>query len=319
MTEIRRPLAVVTCASSGIGRELARLCAQNGYDLVIAADEPEIQSAADELRACGVDVEPVQVDLAMADGVNEVLDRCDGREVELLLANAGHGLGGAFLDQDFDAARHVIATNVTGTLFLVREIARGMRERRSGRILFTGSIAGYMPGSFQAVYNGTKAFIDSFSYALRNELKDSGVTVTCLMPGVTDTNFFERADMLDTKFATGEKSDPADVAKTGFDAMMKGEGGVIAGIKNKLQVAAVTHMSKEMAAEMHRRQAAPGTGKPDGDDSTDERAQTAAREPADDVPATSSEISNETETVAASQDTMAPEMSEAEEDRHHHA
>jgi len=319
MTESTRPLAVVTGASSGIGRELARLCAENGYDLVIAADEPEIQTAADELRACGVDVEPVQVDLAMADGVNKVLECCDGRPVELLLANAGHGLGGAFLDQDFDAARHVIATNITGTLFLVREIALGMRERHTGRILFTGSIAGFMPGSFQAVYNGTKAFIDSFSYALRNELKDSGVTVTCLMPGATDTNFFERADMLDTKIGSGHKSDPAEVAKTGFDAMMKGEGGVIAGLKNKLQVAAATHMGKEAAAQMHRLQAEPGTGKSHGGESSNEGGQTAAREPADDVPATSSEISNETETVAASQDTMAPEMSVAEEDRHHHA
>ena len=319
MTDSTRPLAVVTGASSGIGRELARLCAQNGYDLVIAADEPEIQSAADELHACGVEVEPVQVDLAMGDGVNAVLDRCDGRPVELLLANAGHGLGGAFLDQDFDAVRHVISTNITGTLFLVREIARGMRERHSGRILFTGSIAGYMPGAFQAVYNGSKAFIDSFSYALRNELKDSGVTVTCLMPGVTDTNFFERAGMLDTKFATGDKSDPSEVAKTGFDAMMKGEGGVIAGLKNKLQVAAAVHMGKEAAAEMHRRQAAPGTGKPDGARPDGDEAQAAAREPADDVPATSSEISNETDTIAASQETMAPEMSESEEDRHHHA
>jgi len=318
MTDSTRPLAVVTGASSGIGRELARLCARNGYDLVIAADEPEIHAAADELRACGVDVEPVQVDLAMGDGVNAVLDCCEGRAVELLLANAGHGLGGAFLDQDFDAARHVIATNVTGTLFLVREIARGMRERRSGRILFTGSIAGYMPGAFQAVYNGSKAFIDSFSYALRNELKDSGVTVTCLMPGVTDTNFFERAGMLDTKFATGDKSDPAEVAKTGFDAMMKGEGGVIAGLKNKLQVAAVTHVSKEMAAEMHRRQAAPGTGEAEGGRES-EREPASSRGPADDMPATSSELSSEAEARSASQADAAPDFAEEQEDRHHHA
>ena len=153
---------------------------------------------------------------------------------------------------------------------VVHRFGRHMRARGSGRILFTGSIAGFMPGTFNAVYNGSKAFIDSFSFALRNELKDSGVTVTCLMPGVTDTNFFERAGMLDTKFATGDKSDPSEVAKTGFDAMMKGEGGVIAGLKNKLQVAAATHMGKEAAAEMHRRQAAPGTGKSGGARSGDQ-------------------------------------------------
>src|SRR5437763_1211148 len=107
----------------------------------------------------------------------------------------------------------------------------------SGRILLTGSIAGFMPGTFQAVYNGTKAFIDSFTFALRNELKDSGVTVSVLMPGATETDFFARADMLDTKVGSGKKDDPADVAKVGFKAMMDGEGDVVAGLKNKLQVA----------------------------------------------------------------------------------
>ena len=94
--------------------------------------------------------------------------------------------------------RHVIDTNITGTIYLIQKVGRDMQARGQGRILITGSIAGFMPGSFQAVYNGTKAFIDSFSFALRNELKDSGVTVTCLMPGETDTEFFERADMMDT-------------------------------------------------------------------------------------------------------------------------
>src|SRR5205085_3097836 len=117
-----------------------------------------------------------------------------------------------------------VATNVTGTIYLVHKVAREMRSRGKGRILFTGSIAGFLPGSFQAVYNGTKAFVDSFSFALRNELKDTGVTVSCLMPGATDTDFFERADMDDTKVGAGKKDDPADVAKAGFEAMMKGEG-----------------------------------------------------------------------------------------------
>jgi short-subunit dehydrogenase len=136
-----------------------------------------------------------------------------------------------------------------------------MRAQGSGRILITGSIAGFMPGTFQAVYNGTKAFIDSFSYALRNELKDTGVTVTCLMPGATDTDFFARADMLDTDVATDHKSDPADVAKAGFDAMEKGEGGVIAGLTNKLRVALSSVMPSVVMAEQHRKMAQPGTGK----------------------------------------------------------
>ena len=155
----------------------------------------------------------------------------------------------------------MIDTNITGTIYLIQQVAATWRSCGSGRILITGSIAGFMPGSFQAVYNGTKAFIDSFSFALRNELKDSGVTVTCLMPGATDTEFFERADMLDTKVGTDEKDDPADVAQVGYDAMMRGEGDVVAGWKNKLQTAVANVTPAGMLAEQHRKMAEPGTAK----------------------------------------------------------
>jgi short-subunit dehydrogenase len=219
-----RSFAIVTGASSGIGYYLAKQCAENGFDLLIAADDPAIRKAADDFRARGASVEIVETDLATTNGVDELYEATKGREVDALLANAGHGLGHAFLDQDFEAARHVLDTNVTGTIYLIHKVGRGMRKRGHGRILITGSIAGFMPGTFHAVYNGTKAFMDSFSFALRAELKDSGVTVTCLMPGATDTEFFKRADMEDTKVAAGKKDDPADVAKIGFDAMMNGEG-----------------------------------------------------------------------------------------------
>jgi short-subunit dehydrogenase len=137
-----------------------------------------------------------------------------------------------------------------------------MRARGMGRIMITGSIAGFMPGTFQAVYNGTKAFLDSFSYALRNELKESGVTVTCLMPGATDTDFFERANLLDTKVGTDpHKDDPADVAKTGFDAMERGEAGVVAGLSNKLRTMLANVMPNELLAEQHRKMAEPGTAR----------------------------------------------------------
>ncbi|MDB5439076.1 MAG: short-chain dehydrogenase/reductase, partial [Caulobacteraceae bacterium] len=178
-----------------------------------------------------------------------------------LCANAGHGLGHGFLDQDWKEARHVVDTNITGTLYLVHNVAKGMRARDRGRILFTGSIAGLMPGTFQAVYNGSKAFVDSFSFALRNELKDTGVTVTCLMPGPVDTEFFERADLMDTKVGQGKKADPAKVAKTGFDAMMKGEGDVVAGFMNKVQAAIAAVTPQSQLAEMHRGMAEPGSGK----------------------------------------------------------
>jgi short-subunit dehydrogenase len=187
-----------------------------------------------------------------------------GRPVDALLANAGHGLGRAFLDQDFHDVRHVIDTNVTGTVYLVQRIGRDMRARGTGRILLTGSIAGFMPGTYQAVYNGTKAFIDSFSFALRAELKDSGVTVTCLMPGATDTEFFERADMLDTKVGQGAKDDPVDVASAGFAAMMRGDGDVVSGWKNKLRTAVASVTPAGMLAEQHRRMAEPGSARKQG-------------------------------------------------------
>jgi short-subunit dehydrogenase len=169
-----RPLAVVTGASSGIGYELARLCAENGHDLVIAADQPSIVEAKQALEGLGVEVKAVQTDLSTEDGVQKLLDLIGDASVDILCANAGHGLGHAFLDEDWKAARHVIDTNVVGTLYLVHKVARAMRAQDRGRILFTGSIAGLMPGSFQAVYNGSKAFVDSFSFALRNELKTAG-------------------------------------------------------------------------------------------------------------------------------------------------
>ena len=261
MNTSNRPLAVVTGASSGIGRELAKCCAQNGFDLVIAADRPELADAKRELESLGAKVDAVQVDLATVEGVDQLVRAIGGRPVDALLANAGHGLGHAFLDQDFDAARHVVATNVTGTIYLVHKVAREMRSRGKGRILFTGSIAGFLPGSFQAVYNGTKAFIDSFSFALRNELKDSGVTVTVLMPGATDTEFFERAHMLDTKVGADKKDDPADVAKVGYKAMLEGEGDVVSGWKNKVQAAVANVTPSSLLAAQHRKMAEPGSAK----------------------------------------------------------
>ena len=251
----------MTGASSGIGLELARQCASNGFDLVIAADDPAIEQAAGELRKLGGAVETVQADLATLEGVDRLYAALKGRTVDALLANAGHGLGHGFLDQDFAEARHVIDPNITGTLYLIQKIGRDMRARNQGRILITGSIAGFMPGSFQAVYNGTKAFIDSFSFALRDELKDTDITVTCLMPGPTDTEFFERADMLDTAVAQGKKDDPAMVAKVGFGAMMKGEGDVVAGWKNKLETTMATVTPSGMLARQHRKMAEPGSGK----------------------------------------------------------
>jgi len=180
--------------------------------------------------------------------LEKILSRIATKEspVDLLFANTGQGLGNGFLDQKMDAIQRVIATNVSGTVALVHAIGNGMRQRGSGRILFTGSIAGFMPGSFQAVYNATKAFINSFSFALREELDGTGVTVTCLMPGATETAFFERADMLDTPVGKQKKDDPGFVAQIGYDAMMNGDGDVVSGWKNKLMSAAANVTSSEI-------------------------------------------------------------------------
>jgi uncharacterized protein len=187
-----------------------------------------------------------------------------GRPVDALLANAGRGLGHAFLDQDFGKARRVVDTNITGTIYLIHKVGNDMRRRNSGRILIVGSIAGFTPGSFQAVYNGTKAFVDSFSMALRNEIKDTGVSVSCLMPGPTDTEFFQRAHMETTKVANDPKMmmEPDEVAKIGFQAMLKGEADVVAGMKNRMQVAMSKVMPSQATAQMHRKLAEPGTTEP---------------------------------------------------------
>jgi short-subunit dehydrogenase len=263
MNATPRQLAVVTGASTGIGLELARLCAQQNFDLIIAADEPLIENAARELAQHGIACTPVQCDLGSTEGVAKLTSAISaaGRPVNVLMANAGRGLGHAFLDQDLNEAMKVIHTNVDGTVRLIYVVAGEMRAHKLGRILITGSIAGLMPGTFQAVYNGSKAFLDSFSVALSNELKDTGVTVTCLMPGATETDFFDRAGMADTKVGSSEKMSAAEVAKIGFDAMMKGDLEVVAGFANKFR-AAISHIAPDSTlAEMHRSMAEPGKGK----------------------------------------------------------
>lgn len=260
MSATHKPLALVTGASSGIGLELAKLCAKAGHDLLVAADRP-LDQARQELSAAGASVETVQADLATEDGVRKVVEAAKGRPIEILCANAGHGLGRAFLDQEWREVRHVIDTNVTGTVALLHEVGRRMREAHHGRILVTGSIAGYEPGPYQAVYNGTKAFVDSFAVAMREELRDSGVTVTLLMPGATETEFFDRAGMEDTKVGQSSKDDPADVARTGFDAMMRGEADVVHGLKNKVMTAAADVLPATVSARQHARMAKPGSGK----------------------------------------------------------
>lgn len=253
--------AIITGASSGIGAELAKLAAADGYDLLVVADTPFADASAG-LASLGVAVDTLEVDLSTVQGVDQLLDRADGRQVDLLCANAGHGLGHAFLDQQLSDWRHVIDTNITGTIYLLHKVLGQMVARDAGKILVTGSIAGFIPGSFNAVYNGNKAFIDNFTEALRNELKDhKGVTLTTLMPGVTDTEFCDRAGLgADTAVgADDNKADPAKVAKDGWDGLLAGKGHIVSGFSNKLQVAAAGLVPQSILAEQHRKMAEPGS------------------------------------------------------------
>ena len=254
--------AIITGASTGIGFELATLAAKDGYDILVVADEALIDAAAQDFKQFGTDVQSLQADLSTIEGVDQLLAATNGRTIDLVCANAGRGLGKAFLDQDLAEWRKVVDTNVIGTAYLLQKTLPPMVARNTGKVLVTGSIAGYIPGAFQAVYNGTKSFVDSFVAAIQNEIKDAdGVTLTNLMPGPVDTEFFDRAHMLDTDVGTDpKKSDPADVAKDGWDALFAGKGSIVSGLKNKLQVAATGVVPPSILADQHRKMAEPGSG-----------------------------------------------------------
>jgi short-subunit dehydrogenase len=258
-----RPLAVVTGASSGIGRELAKQFAAHDFDLVINAEDDAIADVGAELEATGVDVRTVRADLRTAEGVETLYSAITavGRPVSAAALNAGVGRGGAFLDTDLDHEIEIIDVNITSTVRLAKRLLRDMAARDEGRVLITSSIASTMPGSFQAVYNASKSFLQSFAQALQNELKDTGVTITSLMPGPTETNFFHRADMDDTKVGTSAKDDPAQVAAQGFEALMKGTDKLVAGsVGTKAQGLANKVLPDKLKSAAHRRMAEPGSG-----------------------------------------------------------
>lgn len=257
-----KQFAVVTGASDGIGYELAKQFAQNGFDLLITAEDVAITQAARDIEALGANVEAVQTDLATYDGVETLYNKMksSGRPVDAIAINAGVGVGGPFAETDLQEELNLINLNVVSTVHLAKHVVKDMVARGQGRILFTSSIAALMPGPFEAVYAASKSFVQSFSEALRNELKDQGVTVTALQPGPTDTNFFHRADMDDTKAGASKKDDPAQVAKQGFDALMAGDDHVVAGsLKTKAQAAVTNVLPSTANAAQHRKQAEPGS------------------------------------------------------------
>jgi short-subunit dehydrogenase len=264
-TTTGRPLALVTGASTGIGFELARQFADHGFDLIITAHDDRLEEARRDLQARGGTVEAVRVDLAAPDGVDELWRRVGltTRPLAAAALNAGRGAGGDFArGTDLADELEIVDLNVRSTVHLAKHVTQAMVAHGSGRILFTSSIASTMPGTYQAVYNASKSFVQSFALALRAELSDTGVTVTSLMPGPTDTEFFERADMQDTKVGAGDKDDPADVARDGFEAMMAGDERVVsASLKTKLQGRASRLLPDRLKAAMHSDMAEPGSAK----------------------------------------------------------
>jgi short-subunit dehydrogenase len=247
--------AVVTGASTGIGREIARELVERGYDVVVAAEEPEIRTAASELGA-----QAVQVDLASAEGVEDLHRQATvGGPVDVLVLNAGVGVSGRFDQTSLADQLNLVDLNVRSTVHLAHLVLGEMTARGSGRVLVTSSIAAVAPGPYHATYAASKAFVHSFAEGVREELKDTGVTITSLMPGPTDTEFFARADMGDTKIGQmDDKDDPRDVARDGVDAMLAGRPSVVAGsFKNRIQAELGTHLPDALANPIFARMTKP--------------------------------------------------------------
>jgi uncharacterized protein len=256
-----KPLALVTGGSSGIGLELARQFATHDFDVVVTAEDVELTAAAADLRSTGAVVHEVRADLRSDDGVRQLWADVTalGRPVDAAALNAGIGRGGPFLETDLQDEFDVIDLNVRSTVHLAKLVLRDMATRDRGRVLVTSSIASSMPGSFQAVYNASKSFLQSFTEALQNELKDTGISLTSLMPGPTETEFFQRARMMDTRVGqTSMKDDAEQVAEQGFEALMKGERKVVAGsLFTKVQGVVNSVLPDQVKAAAHRLMAQP--------------------------------------------------------------
>ncbi|HTL89015.1 MAG TPA: SDR family NAD(P)-dependent oxidoreductase [Leptolyngbya sp.] len=260
-----RPLAIVTGASNGIGYELSKQFAKNGFDLLITARSESIHEVAQELEQLGAKVETIQADLATYEGVEQLYRKIQAanRPVDAIAINAGVGVGGEFArETELEDELNLLNLNVVSSVHLAKRVIKDMVDRGKGRVLFTSSIAALMPGPFEAVYAASKAFLRSFSQAIRNELKETGVTVTALMPGPTETDFFHRADMDDTKAGEIKKDDPEQVAKQGFEALMAGKDEVVAGsLITKVQGAVAKVLPEQVKTALHGKLAEPESAK----------------------------------------------------------
>lgn len=264
-TQSNRKFAVITGASSGIGFELAKECLANGFDILICASGEDVEVAAKQLADGAGSIQAVRANLATPEGVEQLYREIQStaRPVDALLLNAGVGVGGRFVETSLEREFEMIALNCNHTVHLAKLVVPDLVRRGEGRVLMTGSVVSTAPNPFQAVYGATKAFVMSFGEALRYELKDTGVTVTVLQPGATDTNFFERADLMDTKVGQSEKDDPAQVAKQGFEAMMDGKDSVLGGsFKSRMGGLMNEILPETTKAKQSGKMTEPGSAKP---------------------------------------------------------
>lgn len=256
-----RTYTLITGGTSGIGYELAKIFAANGHNLIIVArDKDELNITATEFKTLGVDVITVQKDLFIKESPFELYDdlKEKGLIVEILVNNAGQGQYGKFAETDIYRELDIIQLNISSLVVLTKLFLQDMLQRGNGKILNLSSVASKAPGPWQSVYHGTKAFVQSFTEAVRNEVKDTGVTLTALLPGATDTDFFNKAEMEDAKIvAEGKLDDPVKVAKDGYEALMRGDDMVISGMKNKINVAMSNVMSDKAAAESMNKKQSP--------------------------------------------------------------
>ena len=252
-TTAPRPLALVTGASSGIGLELARLLAQDGHDVVVCAEDDGLADAATDLRATGATITEVRADLATPEGIEALVVAAGalGRPLDVLALNAGIGLGGAFLDNPLTEHLRLVQLDIGSVVQLAHRLVPAMVARGQGRVLVTSSVASSQPAPYNAVYAASKAFVQSFAMALRAELADTGVTVTSLKPGPTDTAFFERSGLEDSAIGKGPKDSAAKAAKKGYKALMKGKDQVTVGLKGKSQTGMARVLPERASAAMH--------------------------------------------------------------------
>ena len=252
--------ALVTGASSGIGYELSKLLAKDKYNLILVSrDQTKLARIASELENEGIQVIVIPKDLFNIEEAREIYPKVKslGIELDVLVNDAGQGEFGKFIDNDLDRELEIVQLNISALLVLTKPFLRDMVNRGTGKILNLSSVAGKLPGPYQAVYHGTKAFVDSFTASVHSEVKDTGVSVTALLPGPSDTDFFHKADMESSKILDNDMADPKKVAKDGYEALMKGKASVISGAKNKMQVAMGNVMPDEKAADFLGEQQKP--------------------------------------------------------------